>query len=66
MWTHIDPNTKQLRNPHELNTGIEHNSHAHSEISALIKNIGNLTTKTVNMMREANTTTIIYKLQLDN
>ena len=50
VWTHIDPNTKQLRNPHELNTGIEHNSHAHSEISALIKNIGNLATKTVNII----------------
>ena len=47
VWTHIDPRTKELRNPHGLDTGAHHDSHAHSEISAFVSNAGDLTTRTV-------------------
>ncbi len=42
VWTHIDPNSKQVRNPHG-NTIETHDSHAHAEISAIVKNMGDLT-----------------------
>ncbi|MFQ5940488.1 MAG: FxLYD domain-containing protein [Nitrososphaerales archaeon] len=50
IWTHIDPNTKQLRNPHGLGTNMHHHSHAHTEIDALVKNTGDLTTRTVKVI----------------
>jgi hypothetical protein len=50
VWTHIDPNTKQLRNPHASDTNVHHDSHAHTEITALVKNTGDLATKTVKVI----------------
>lgn len=47
VWTHVDPRTKELRNPHGADTGAHHDAHAHSEISALVSNTGDLTTSTV-------------------
>lgn len=43
VWTHVDPRTKEFRNPHGSNANAHHFSHAHSEITAVIKNAGDLT-----------------------
>ncbi|MGH9909459.1 MAG: FxLYD domain-containing protein, partial [Nitrososphaerales archaeon] len=50
VWTHIDPRTKELRNPHGPDTGAHHDSYAHSEISAFVSNTGDLTTRTVKVV----------------
>ncbi len=53
IWSHIDPITKQYRNPHEdsctgkcFSSEKEHGLHAHSEISGLVENDG-VTTRNV-------------------
>jgi hypothetical protein len=43
IWTHIDPRTMQTRNPHASEIAGDHSSHAHSEITAVVKNNGEVT-----------------------
>ncbi len=45
IWTHVDPNTKQLRNPHAIDTNAQHDFHmtSHTEIDAFVKNVGDPT-----------------------
>ncbi|MEM2761173.1 MAG: FxLYD domain-containing protein [Nitrososphaerales archaeon] len=47
VWTHLDPRTRELRDPHGDITSSHHDSHAHTEISAFVNNVSHLTTKTV-------------------
>jgi hypothetical protein len=50
VWTHVDPRTKELRNPHGPDTSATHDSHAHSEVSAIVSNTGDLTTRAVKVV----------------
>jgi|GEM_PF-1964043 len=51
-WTHLDPRTKQLRDPHDYagTANQNHYSHAHSEIDAFVSNTGDITTRTVKVI----------------
>jgi len=50
VWTHVDPNTKQFRNPHGQDTNVHHSSHSHTEIVAIVRNTGDITTKPVKVI----------------
>lgn len=50
VWTHVDPRTKVLRNPHGFNANMNHDLRSHTEISGLVNNIGDLTTRTVKVI----------------